>query len=170
MLRGTKSAAAPSSIKQSPMIGTTRTENEPAVTIAAPYSNSHVPGSNACSPACAKRVRQQAAHHDGRRKAQQKFAAGPGEQLGIGAMRLGGRGRSGNGHGDERFHQPNIQPALAASVCREAKIRRDQSGDAHGHAAPARHGGEFRGALHGFANVAKMVGGARVDGNRHAWK
>ena len=40
-----------------------------------------------------------------------------------------------------------------------------QSGNAHGHAAPAGDGGKFGGALHGFADVAKMVGGASVNGD-----
>src|SRR5437763_1829802 len=40
---------------------------------------------------------------------------------------------------------------------------RSDGREAHGYAPPAGDGGEFGGALHGFADVAKVVGGAGVD-------
>ena len=40
---------------------------------------------------------------------------------------------------------------------------RSDSSEAHGDTAPARNGGEFGGALHGFADIAEMIGSASVD-------
>ena len=53
--------------------------------------------------------------------------------------------------------------------CRAATKAADKRGDAHGHAAPSGHGGKFGGALHGFANVAEMIGSASVDGDGFAF-
>jgi hypothetical protein len=114
-----------------------------------------------------KSVCQKSSDNDGRRKAEQKFAAGTGKKFRVGAMSLGGGGRRGNGDRDERFDQPNRQPSLRRQLARR-DVGRDQSRNAHGHAAPAGNGGELRRTFHGFANVAKMVGSARVDGDWHA--
>src|SRR5207244_6969539 len=48
---GPNSAAAPTSMKQSPIKGTIRTENAPPVTNPVPYSSSQVPGSACHRPA-----------------------------------------------------------------------------------------------------------------------
>src|SRR5580698_3191213 len=48
---GQNNATAPSDMKQSPMTGTTRTENAPPVTTPVPYSSSQVPGMAAGKPA-----------------------------------------------------------------------------------------------------------------------
>ena len=49
---GENNAAAPSPMKQSPITGTTPTENAPPVTTPAPYNNNQTPGST--SSACAR--------------------------------------------------------------------------------------------------------------------
>ena len=46
---------------------------------------------------------------------------------------------------------------------------RSDCSEAHGDTAPARNGGEFGGALHGFADIAKVVGGTSVDGDGRAF-
>src|SRR5215472_9191361 len=118
-------------------------------------------------PDVVERVGQEPADNDGRSKTQQKFSSGPGEEPGIGAVRLGCRGGRGDGHRDECFQEPNDEPGTSTGLPR-SDVRRGHRGDAHGHPAPARHRGKFRGARHGFADVAKMVGGAGIDGDRLA--
>src|SRR5690242_16461400 len=111
-----------------------------------------------------KSVGQQCAHHNRRSKTQQEFAAGPRKEPGIGAVRLSGSGGRGNGYGDEGFGEPDGKPSARSDLSRSDESR-DQRGDAHGHAAPARHSGKFRGPGHGFADIAKMVGGASINGD-----
>src|SRR5262249_27205456 len=72
------------------------------------------------------------------------------------------------GDSDECFHQPNTKPSTRRSLASRGKSGGDGS-NAHGHATPARDGGKFAGTLHGFADVAEMVGGAGVDGNGFAF-
>src|SRR5437588_10214328 len=79
-------------------------------------------------------------------------------------MRLGSRSGRGDGDGDESFDQPNDEPGAGRCMARRDEGR-NQSSDAHGHTTPARHGGKFRSAGHGFADVAEMVGGASVNRN-----
>src|SRR6266849_696433 len=111
-----------------------------------------------------QRKRQQASDQNRRRKTEQKLASGSGKERGIRAMRFRGSRRCGNRHGNEGFDKPDRQPGTRRVLSR----RDDRCGDcrkAHGHAAPAGHGGELRGAFHGLANVAEMVGGTSIDGN-----
>jgi hypothetical protein len=107
---------------------------------------------------------EQAANDDGRSETQYKFAAGAGKQRGIGAMRFGSCSGSGNGDGDESFGEPDGNPSARSSLAM-SQPGTGNSGDAHGDPAPSWDGGELGGALHGFADVAKMVGGASVNGD-----
>src|SRR6266850_8143355 len=85
-------------------------------------------------------------------------------------MRFGGGGGSRNGHCDKRLDQPNCQPGTSRDLPRGDE-RRSQRGDSHGHAAPARHGGEFRRTFHRLADIAEMLGSASVDGDGFAtWR
>src|SRR5882762_7970540 len=79
-------------------------------------------------------------------------------------MRFGGCGGSRNGHRDKSFDQPNGQPSARHNLARGHE-RRSQRGDSHGHAAPARHCGEFRRTFHRLADIAEMLGSASVDGD-----
>ena len=76
------------------------------------------------------------------------------------------RGR-GDGHGDEGFDEPGGEPGARSGLAR-GDGGCGQGRKTHGDAAPAGDGGEFAGALHGFADVAEMVGGAGVNGDRRA--
>src|ERR1700722_179883 len=75
----------------------------------------------------------------------------------------GGRWR-GNDHGDERLHKPNAKPGARCCLQR-SDTGGYYRGDPHGHAAPSRNGGKFRSRLHGLANIAKMVGSPRINGD-----
>src|SRR5208283_609302 len=60
-------------------------------------------------------------------------------------------------------------PPPSHAVCPGAKPTMPLPGrNAHGHAAPAGHGGEFPSAFHGFADIAEVIRGAGVNGNRFA--
>src|SRR5277367_814603 len=73
----------------------------------------------------------------------------------------------GNGYCDKGFDEPNGEPCARGGL-----PRRDEGGcergDAHRDATPSGYGGEFRRALHGFADVFKMVCRASIDGDRFA--
>src|SRR5216684_2977686 len=69
-----------------------------------------------------------------------------------------------NRRANEGFDKPNRQPGTRRVLSRGSDRRGDRR-KAHGHPAPAGHGGELRGAFHGLANVAEMVGGTSIDGN-----
>ena len=118
-----------------------------------------------CRRSCREeRKRQQSANDDWRSKAEEKFAARAREKRRIRAMRLGGGRRCRDGHRDKRFDEPDGKPSARRRLPRgnEGSHKRR---NAHGHAAPSRNGGELRRALHGFANVFEMIGGARVYGD-----
>src|SRR6185369_6948694 len=84
-------------------------------------------------------------------------------------MSLGsGRGSS-DSDGNERFCEPDAQPGFGGVLVRSSDCGAD-SGKAHGDTAPAGYGSEFRGALHGFTDVAKVIGGASVDGDGRAFR
>ncbi len=112
-----------------------------------------------------ERERQKSADHDGRSKAQQKFTAWAGKQFRVGAMGFGGGGGRGDGHRDECLDEPNGKPALGRGLVGSG-VGRDKRGQTHGYATPAGNRSEFAGALHGFADVAEMVGSTDVDGDR----
>src|SRR6267154_1568388 len=75
----------------------------------------------------------------------------------------------GKGHGDEGFDQPDCQPSARRDLPGGRQCGH-QRGDPHGHPAPTGHSGKFGSALHGFADVAEMIGGASVDGDGLAWR
>src|SRR5580704_11962401 len=79
-------------------------------------------------------------------------------------MSLGGGRGAGDGHGDEGFGEPDGEPGAGRCLARGGDGCGD-GGDAHGDSAPAWDGGKFGGAFHGFADIAKGVSGASVDGN-----
>src|SRR5277367_2131367 len=77
----------------------------------------------------------------------------------------GGRG---DGDSDESFDEPNGEPSTWGGLaCSEESG--GESGDAHGDPTPSWDGRELGCALHGFADVFEMVGGASVDGYRFAF-
>lgn len=107
---------------------------------------------------------KQTADDDGRRETESELAAWSGEKSGVCAAGFGGRSGRGDGDGYERFDKPDDKPGAHGSLAR-SDSGSGESGDAHGDAAPTGNGGELDGALHGFADVAKMIGGASVDGD-----
>src|SRR5271155_3151429 len=107
---------------------------------------------------------QQSANDDWRGKAEQKFAPWAGQKSRIRAVGFGGRSRRGDCNRDKSFHEPDREPgARRRLACRDEGGRERRN--AHSHAAPSGDGGKLRGALHGFANVFEMIGGASVDGD-----
>src|SRR5271169_2678425 len=82
-------------------------------------------------------------------------------------MRFGGGCWSSNGYSDKRLDKPYCQPGPRRNLSRCEKSRR-KCGYAHSYSAPSRDGSELRSALHRFADVFKMVGGASVYGDRFA--
>src|SRR5271169_1150496 len=102
--------------------------------------------------------------HYGRGKTQCELAARPGEEGGIGAPRFGRRRRPRNGHSNKGFGKPDRHPGTRSRLPR-GKERCGKSGHPHGHAAPAWQGSKFRGGLHGFADIPKMVRGTGINGN-----
>src|SRR5256885_5070651 len=83
---------------------------------------------------------------------------------GIGAVSLGGGRGSGDGYGNERFNEPDGEPGAGRRLLLGGEGS-GNGGEPHSNSAPTRDGGKLRSASHGFANVAEMVGGARVNGD-----
>src|SRR4029077_2147108 len=98
---------------------------------------------------------------------EEKFAARPREQSRAPSMGLCSRRRGRNSHRDECLHQPNGQPPPRRRLPRRYPCG-SYSGQAHGYTAPTWHGSKFGGTLHGFADVAKVISGPCVNGNRFA--
>src|SRR5260370_36771700 len=65
-----------------------------------------------------KSVGQKTANDNGRSKTQNKFAAGSGEEPGIGAMRFRRRSRCSYGHRNDCFDEPNDKPSARSRLAR----------------------------------------------------
>src|SRR5690349_14149297 len=83
-------------------------------------------------------------------------------------MGFGSGSCSSDRDGDERFCEPDGQPGFGGMLVGSGDCGSD-SGKAHGDTAPTGYRGEFRGALHGFADIAQVIGGASVDGDGGAF-
>ena len=84
-------------------------------------------------------------------------------------MRLSGLLRNreyGKNHSQRRFRQPDEEPARRTRLMR-GDSRRGKRGETDGCAAPARNSREGTGALHRFANKAKIIRGAIFQGNEN---
>src|ERR1043165_6277665 len=82
----TKSAAAPSTMKQTPVTGTTGTENIPPVTTPVPYSKSQTPGMTEVIPFRKKIAVSKAPTINGGDKLNTTFRPAP-ENNGVAALR-----------------------------------------------------------------------------------
>src|SRR5256885_15175639 len=88
---GPNSATSPVSMKHSPMTGTTRTENAPAVATPAPYSMSHVAGSVWLTPARYSATGRKPPAATGGGELNTKHPAGPDRTGAFGAFGFGAR-------------------------------------------------------------------------------
>jgi hypothetical protein len=79
---------------------------------------------------------------------------------GLAGFRIGGP--AGDYDGDTGFGDPCKQPRERRNLARRDRGC-SEGGDAHGHAAPTGNSGKRCGALHGFADEAKVI--ARVVGD-----
>src|SRR5438270_13565117 len=79
-------------------------------------------------------------------------------------MGFGSGGWRGDGDSDKGFEEPDGEPGTWRSLA-SGNESGGKRADAHSDAAPPRDGGKLCGAFHGFADVAEVIGGARVNGN-----
>ncbi len=146
------------------MIGTARTENAPPVTIAVPYSSSHIPGRAGNSAGLSHGIGKKPANKNRWRETQYELSPRSGEQRRIRPPSFGGGRGCRNRYGHKYFRKPHRQPCARCRLTCSQPCR-GQRRHAHGYSAPTGNGSELGGALHGFADVFQVIGSTRVDGD-----
>src|SRR5216110_71176 len=148
---GPNSAMAPTSMKQIPITGTTRTENAPPVTNPVPYKSSQVPGSACHKPARYSATVSKPPTTMGGRKLRPKRRPGP-ERMGSAMVR--------KAYAVHERHDGLAQPGSEPQLGRGLAGREERGGERRGsdrHLAPARDRGKRSRALHRLPDEAEVV-------------